>query len=101
MEGWARTGDGGTVVGGHHEHHLDELAGVLGQPLPEPQQRDDAADADLVLEDLGDGHAGVHELLASLVGDGGDERSGLSDKTQLPRPREVHGDLRTRPTQDV
>ena len=89
-----RTGHGGSVVGSELEDHLDELAGVWGQASLEPKERDDTTDTDLLLEDVGDAHTRVHELLATLVGDGRDESSGLSDETKLGRPLVVHRDVR-------
>lgn len=87
------TGHGGTVVGSEHENHLQELASVGGQAAAEPQQRHDTTDTNVLLEDVGDGHTGVEQLLATVVGDGGDEGSGLTDETQLLGPRVVNGDL--------
>jgi hypothetical protein len=43
---------GGAVVSGEHEHHLDELGRPLRHPALEPEQRNDTADPDLLLEDL-------------------------------------------------
>jgi hypothetical protein len=80
------TGHGGTVVGSKHEDHLEELGSVVGETAAEPQERHDTTDTDVVLEDVGDGHASVEELLATVVGDGGDEGSGLTDETELLGP---------------
>ena len=49
----------------------------------EPQQTDDTAEADVLLEDVRDAHAGVEQLLAALVTDGGDEGRGLADEAQF------------------
>lgn len=87
------TGNGGTVVGSKHENHLEELGGVVRQTAAEPKERHDTTDTDVVLEDVGNGHAGVEELLATVVGDGGDESSGLTDETELLGPGVVNGDL--------
>ena len=87
------TGHSGTVVGSKHEDHLEELGSVVGETAAEPQERHDTTDTDVVLEDVGNGHAGVEELLATVVGDGGDEGSGLTDETELLGPRVVNGDL--------
>ena len=87
------TRHGGTVVGSEHENHLEELASVAGQAAAEPQQRHNTANADVLPEDIGDGHTGVEQLLATVVGDGGDEGSGLTDETKLLGPRVVNGDL--------
>lgn len=86
-------GDSGTVIGSEHEDHLEELGGVGGQTTTEPEQRHDTTDADVLLEDVGDGHAGVEQLLATVVRDGGDEGGGLSDETELLGPGVVEGDL--------
>ena len=86
-------GNGRTVVGGQHENHLQEAAGIVGQAATEPKERHDAADADVLLEDVGDGHAGVQQLLATVVGDGGDESGRLSDETELLGPRVIDRDL--------
>ena len=87
------TGHSGTVVGSKHEDHLEELGSVVGETAAEPQERHDTTDTDVVLEDVGNGHAGVEELLATVVGDGGDEGSRLTDETELLGPRVVNGDL--------
>lgn len=87
------TGHSGTVVGSKHEDHLEELGSVVGKTAAEPKERHDTTDTDVVLEDVGNGHAGVEELLATVVGDGGDEGSGLTDKTELLGPGVVDGDL--------
>jgi len=52
-------------------------------PALEPEQAQHAAEAHLLLEHLGDGHAGVDQLLPSLVTDAGHEGGGLADQTQL------------------
>lgn len=87
------TGNGGTVIGSEHENHLKELAGVRGQAAAEPQERHDTTNANILSEDIGDGHTGVEQLLATVVGDGGDEGSGLTDETELLGPGVVDGDL--------
>jgi hypothetical protein len=87
------TRHGGTVVSSKHEDHLEELGSVVGQTTAEPEERHDTADTDVVLEDVGNGHAGVKKLLSTVVGDGGDESSGLTDETELLGPGVVNGDL--------
>jgi hypothetical protein len=87
------TRHGGTMVGGKHEDHLQELGSVVGQTAAEPQERHDTTDTDVVLEDVGNGHAGVEELLSTVVRDGGDEGSGLTDETELLGPGVVDGDF--------
>lgn len=52
-------------------------------PSLEPEEAKDTTDAHLFLEDLGDGHACINELLPSLVTDAGHERGRFSDQTQL------------------
>lgn len=52
-------------------------------PALEPQQAQHATQAHLLLEDLGDGHASVDELLASLVTDARHERGWFPDQAQL------------------
>lgn len=54
-------------------------------PALEPQQAQHATQAHLLLEDLGDGHASVDELLASLVTDARHERGRFPDQAQLLR----------------
>ena len=87
------TGHGGTVVGSQHQNHLEELAGVAGQAAAEPEERHDTTNADILPEDIRDGHTGVEQLLATVVGDGGDEGGGLTDKAELLSPGVVDGDL--------
>lgn len=87
------TRNGGTVIGSKHEHHLEELGGVVGQTAAEPKKRHDTTNTDVVLEDVGNGHAGVEKLLSTVIGDGGDEGSGLTDETKLLGPGVVNGDL--------
>ena len=83
-DGVVRARDGGPVVGGDHEAHLEEGTGVGREAALEPEEGEDAADAHLLLEDLRDGHARVDQLLAALVADRGHERGRLPDQTQLP-----------------
>lgn len=87
------TGDGGAVVGSQHENHLEELARVVWETAAEPEEGHDTADSDVLFEDIRDGHAGVQKLLATVIGDGGDEGSGLSDQAKLLRPRVIERDL--------
>ena len=87
------TRHGGTVVGGKHEDHLEELGSVVGKTAAEPEERHDTTDTNVVLEDVGNGHAGVKKLLSTVVGDGGDEGSRLTDETKLLGPGVVNGDL--------
>jgi hypothetical protein len=51
----------------------------------EPQQTDDTSEADVLLEDVGDAHTGVEQLLTTLVTDGGDEGGGLADEAEFLR----------------
>ncbi len=81
------------MVGREHEDHLEELGRVLGQAAAEPQQGHDAADANLLPEHVGDGHAGVEQLLATVIRDGRDEGGRLADEAELLGPRVVDGDL--------
>jgi len=81
------------VVGSEHEDHLQELAGVVGQSAAEPQQRHDTTDANVFPEDIRDRHAGVEQLLATIVGDGGDEGGWLTDEAELLGPGVVDGNL--------
>ena len=81
------------MISGKHEHHLQKLASVVGESATEPEQRHDAADSDLLFEDVGDGQTGVEEFLATVVGDGGDEGGGLADETQFLRPGVIDWDL--------
>ena len=81
------------MVGRQHQDHLQEPAGVVREAAPEPQQRHDAADADLLLEHVRDGHAGVEQLLASVVGDGRDEGGRFPDQAKLLGPGVVDRDL--------
>ena len=83
----------GTVVSSKHEHHLQELAGVVREAATEPEQRHDAADSDLLFENVGDGQTRVEEFLPAVVGDGGDEGGGFADEAQLLRPGVVDGDF--------
>lgn len=94
-DGVHSTRNGRTVVGSQHEHHLQELASVSRETATEPQQRHDTADTDVLTEDIRDGHTSVQQLLATVVGDGGDEGSRLTDKTEFLGPGVVHGDLRS------
>lgn len=88
------TRHGRTVVSSKHENHLQELAGVGREAAAEPQKRHDTTDTNVLTEDIRDGHTGVEKLLATVVGDGRDESSGLTDETQLLSPGVVDGDLR-------
>ena len=81
------------MVSGKHEDHLEELGSVVGKTAAEPEKRHDTTDTDVVLEDVGNGHAGVKELLSTVVGDGGNEGSRLTDETKLLGPGVVNGDL--------
>lgn len=87
------TRNGRTVIGSKHENHLKELAGEVGQTAAEPQKGHDTTDTDVLFEDIRDGHTGVKELLTTVVGDGGDEGSGLTDETKLLGPGVIDGDL--------
>jgi hypothetical protein len=49
----------------------------------EPQQAHDTAEPNVLLEHVRDAHAGVEQLLSSLVTDGRDERSGLADEAEF------------------
>lgn len=74
------------MISSQHEHHLEEAAGVVGQTAAEPKQGHDTTDTDLLSEHVRDGHTGVKQLLTTIIGDGGDEGSGFTDKTKLLRP---------------
>ena len=74
------------MVSSQHENHLKELAGVARETAAEPQKRHDTTDTNVLLEDIRDGHTSVQEFLATVIGDGGDEGSGLPDETQLLGP---------------
>ena len=87
------TGHGGTVVGSEHENHLKELGGVVGQSAAEPEQSHDTTDTNLLSENVGNGHTRVQELLTTVVGDGGDEGGGLTDKAELLSPGVVERDF--------
>lgn len=87
------TRDGRTVVSSKHENHLQELASVVWQSAAEPQERHDTTDTDVVPEDVGDWHTSVQKLLATVVGDGGNEGSWLTDKAELLGPSVVNWDL--------
>mmetsp|Transcript_13165 Transcript_13165/g.52746 ORF Transcript_13165/g.52746 Transcript_13165/m.52746 type:complete len:1108 (+) Transcript_13165:373-3696(+) len=92
-DGVVRARHRGAVVGRDHEDHLDELGRVRRELLAEPQERQDAADAEVLREDVRDEHARVLELLAAVVGDGRDEVGGLADHAEPLGPRVVHRDL--------
>jgi hypothetical protein len=77
-DGVHRSRNGGSVVGGELENHLEELGGVGGKATLEPEEGDDTSDSDLLREDVRDGHAGVEELLTALVGDGAVVRERVS-----------------------
>ena len=87
------TGHGGAVVGSQHENHLEELAPVVWETATEPEEGHDTADSDILSEDIRDWHSGVQKLLATVIGNGGDEGSGLSDQAKLLRPRVIERDL--------
>lgn len=80
------------MIGSKHENHLEELGSELWESAAEPQKRHDTTDTNVLLEDLGDGHTGVEKLLTTVVGDGGDEGSWLTDEAELLCPGVVHGD---------
>jgi hypothetical protein len=92
-DGVHSTRHGRTVVSGEHENHLQELGGIARQTATEPQKGHDTTNANILSENVGNGHSGVQELLATVVGDGGNEGSGLTDETQLLGPGVVDGDL--------
>jgi hypothetical protein len=79
-DGVVGAGDGGAVVGRHHQTHLEELAHVGGEASLEPQQRDHPADTHVLLEDVRDGHAGVDQFLAALVANGSHEAGRFTDQ---------------------
>ena len=64
-DGVHSTRHGGTVIGSKHEHHFQELAGVVGQPAAEPQERHDTTDTDLLFEHIRDVKSGVTSFLSS------------------------------------
>lgn len=88
------TGHGRAVISGKHENHLQELASIGGKAAAEPKKRHDTTNANVLPEDIGDGHTGVKELLTTVVGDSGDESSGLTDETELLGPGVVDRNLR-------
>jgi hypothetical protein len=88
------TRHGRTVVSSQHENHLEELGGVGRKAAAEPQQRHDTTDANILLENVGNRHAGVKKLLTTVIGDSGNESSGLSDEAKLLGPGVVERDLR-------
>ena len=57
------------VIGGEHENHLEEFAGVRRKSSLEPKQRDDSSDTDVLLEHVRDSHSSVEKFLSSLVRD--------------------------------
>mmetsp|Transcript_29203 Transcript_29203/g.89337 ORF Transcript_29203/g.89337 Transcript_29203/m.89337 type:complete len:334 (-) Transcript_29203:2531-3532(-) len=85
-----RAGDGGAVVGGDHENHLDELRRVGRQFLAEPQQTQNAAHTDVLRKHFRNQHARVLQLFAAVVGDRRDEVGGLADHAEPLGPRVVH-----------
>lgn len=87
------TGHSWSVIGSQHENHLQELGGVFWKTSAEPQKRHDTTDTNILLEDVGDWHSGVKKFLSSVVGDGGDESSWLTDETEFLGPRVIHWNL--------
>lgn len=63
---------------------------VHSPPL-EPEEPQNPSQAHLLLEDLSDGHAGINELLATLVADAGHEGGGLTNQAQLLGQSEMCG----------
>merc|ERR1712200_59077 len=61
-------------------------------PALEPEQGQDAPDAHVLTEDLGNGYAGVEKLLATLVANACHEVGRLPDETKLSCPVVVHRD---------
>lgn len=88
------TGNGWTVIGGQHEDHLEELRSVVWETTTEPQERHNTTDSNIFLEDVGNWHTSVEKLLSTIIRNGGDESSWLSDKTKLLGPRVVEWNLR-------
>lgn len=82
------------MISGQHKHHLQELAGIAGKTAAEPQQSHNTANANVLPEDVRDGHPGVQQFLATVVGDSGDKSGRFSNKTQLLGPRIVDRDFR-------
>ena len=64
-------------------HKALPSSALHASPFLEPEEAEDPANAHLLLEDLGDGHACVDELLSSLITDAGHERGRFADQSQL------------------
>mmetsp|Transcript_115199 Transcript_115199/g.372314 ORF Transcript_115199/g.372314 Transcript_115199/m.372314 type:complete len:354 (+) Transcript_115199:287-1348(+) len=92
--GVVRSTHSGTVVRCDHENHLNKLRALLRQLPAEPQQRQNAADAQILAENLGDRHAAIRQLLAAVIRDGRDEVCRLADHAELLGPSVVHRHLR-------
>ena len=87
--GVVSSGDRGPVVGGDHQAHLQELAGVRWKPALEPEKTKDPADAHVLSKHLGNGDAGVQELLTTLVTDATHKAGWLPNQTQLTSPENM------------
>ena len=87
------TGHGGTVIGSKHENHLKELGSVVGKTAAEPEKGHDTTNTDLLPKDVRDGHTSVEELLTTVIGNGRNEGSRLTNEAKLLSPRVVDGDL--------
>mmetsp|Transcript_70290 Transcript_70290/g.147151 ORF Transcript_70290/g.147151 Transcript_70290/m.147151 type:complete len:242 (+) Transcript_70290:138-863(+) len=66
-DGVVRAAHGWSMVRSDHQDHLDELAASWRQLPAEPQQRQGATDAHVVLEDLADGDATILQFVATVV----------------------------------
>ena len=64
-------------------HKALPSSALHASPFLEPEEAEDPAKAHLLLEDLGDGHARVDELLSSLVTDAGHERGRFADQAHF------------------
>jgi len=88
------TRDSWAVIGSQHENHLQKLGGILRKPSTEPKKGHNTTNTNVFLEDIGNWHTRIKKLLSTVIGDGGDEGSWLTDKPELLSPGIVDGDLR-------
>merc|ERR1711971_1277268 len=79
-----------SVVRRDHQAHFEELAGVGGKPALEPEQAKDPTNAHVLSKHLGDGDAGIQELLSALVADAAHEAGWLPDQPKLTCPVVIH-----------
>ena len=87
------TGNSWTVIGSQHEDHLEELGSVVWKTTTEPEEGHNTADSNIFLEDVRNWHTSVKKLLSTIIRNGGDESSWLSDKTKLLSPGVVEWNL--------